>query len=212
MAVEDLVTAINDIEDNKPDAAVLILGDFNHASLDQVLPQYQQYVSCPTRGNKCLDLCYCNIKSAYKAHQRPQLGHSDHNMVYLTPTYKQKLKTSKPIVKTVKCWSNDNKDLLRGCFDCTDWSVFCDTTTDLNEAVDTVNDYIKFCVDMLIPEKQVKIYPNNKPWVTNELRSKVKAKRLLLHTGDREAAKHLQYEVDKTVTHCKEQYKNKIES
>ena len=41
------------------------------------------------------------------------------------------------------------------------------------------SDYITFCEDMIIPKKTVKIYPNNKPWVSKSLK-KLSTKRRLL--------------------------------
>jgi len=39
--------------------------DFNHVSPSSVLPSYTQYVTCPTREDKVLDLFFANIKEAY---------------------------------------------------------------------------------------------------------------------------------------------------
>ena len=58
---------------------------------------------------------------------------------------------------------------LRGCFDCTDWDVLYDDCADLDSNVDVCSGYISFCVDNIVPTKTVKIYPNNKPWVTKAL-------------------------------------------
>lgn len=38
----------------------LIAGDFNHAPPSSMLPTFTQYVTCPTRDNKTLDLFYAN--------------------------------------------------------------------------------------------------------------------------------------------------------
>ena len=43
---------------------------------------------------------------------KPPLGGSDHNSVYLHPTYNQKLKTVKPLTKTIKVWTPDTLDRL----------------------------------------------------------------------------------------------------
>lgn len=45
-------------------------------------------------------------------------------MVRLFPTYRQKLKSEKPVVKTVKRWTIEAKLELQSYFDCTDGSVF----------------------------------------------------------------------------------------
>ncbi len=41
-----------------PDAASIIAGDFNKANLRKVMPNFQQHISCPTRGPNTLDHCY----------------------------------------------------------------------------------------------------------------------------------------------------------
>ncbi len=41
-------------------------------------------------------------------------------------------------------------DCLRGCFDCTAWHVFMDTSEDLNELNYVLTDYIHFCVANVI--------------------------------------------------------------
>ncbi|KAM3850747.1 cytidine and dCMP deaminase domain-containing protein 1 [Diretmus argenteus] len=66
------------------------------------------------------------------------LGHSDHCLVHLIPTYRQKLKTAKPVVKTVKRWTPEAKQELQACFDCTDWSVFEAANDNLDDLTDTV--------------------------------------------------------------------------
>lgn len=70
-----------------------------------------------------------------------------------------------------KCWSEDSISSLQECFDCTDWQCFYDACDDINELSDTVSIYITFCVDSVIPIEMVVTYPNNKPWVTKELKS-----------------------------------------
>ncbi len=47
-----------------PDAASIIAGDFNIASLRQVMPNFLQHISCPTRGPNTLDHCYTQFKKA----------------------------------------------------------------------------------------------------------------------------------------------------
>lgn len=66
-----------------PDAMLVISGDFNHVDISTHLGGFMQYVSCPTRHNNTLDLCYINVKDAYNALALPPLGKSDHNLIYL---------------------------------------------------------------------------------------------------------------------------------
>ena len=54
--------AVARIQTRHPDAFILISGDFNHVSLSSHLTGFVQYVDCPTRENKTLDLLYANVK------------------------------------------------------------------------------------------------------------------------------------------------------
>ncbi|KAG1940176.1 hypothetical protein F2P79_016894 [Pimephales promelas] len=91
-----------------PEAAVVILGDFNHCNLELSLPGFSQYVKCGTREDRILDKCYCNVKNAYVSRAKPPLSNSDHNVVHLIPTYRTVLKSCKPHTKTVKVWTSDS--------------------------------------------------------------------------------------------------------
>ena len=82
--------------------------------------------------------CYTVIKDAYRSALRAALGPSDSNMVNLIPTYRQQLKSAKPVVSTVKRWTSEATEVLRSCFDSTDWNMFRDATNSLDEYTDTV--------------------------------------------------------------------------
>ncbi|CAB1346254.1 unnamed protein product, partial [Coregonus sp. 'balchen'] len=118
------------------------------------LPSYQQYVTCPTQNKACLDLCYGNVPGNY-----PILGGLDHNMVQLIPVYKPSA------AKTVEInsWNPEVTEVLHDCSESTDWAAPTGSADDLEEAADTVSEYIRFCEDLVIPEKKVNIFPNNKP-------------------------------------------------
>ncbi len=78
--------------------------------------------------------------------------------------------------RVIKNWTEDGISSLQACFDCTDWQCFFDATDDIDELSDAVSSYISFCVDSIIPTKNVVIFPNNKPWVTKELKSTINRK------------------------------------
>ena len=101
-AVNQLADQILAVENANPDSVVTVVGNFNHTCLSKALPRYKQHVDCPTRKDKTLDHCYTVYKGAYHASARAPLGKSDHNTVILIPAYRPKLKTVKPMKKTVK--------------------------------------------------------------------------------------------------------------
>ena len=84
-ALRQLSDTVTKFENDHPDAASIVAGDFNHTNMKTVLPKYYQHVSCPTRGDKILDHCYSTIKNAYRSMPRPHYGRSDQSSVFLVP-------------------------------------------------------------------------------------------------------------------------------
>lgn len=68
-------------------APVFLLGDFNRCNMS-LYCDLEQYVTCPTRYENTLDLCYGNVPGAYRSICRPPLGRSDHNVIHLIPKNK----------------------------------------------------------------------------------------------------------------------------
>jgi hypothetical protein len=188
-ATEAIASVALDIQQTKPEAAIVITGDFNGASLHDALPTYVQYVNFNTRGRSCLDLLYSNIKDAYKTTSLPPIGRSDHTMIYCLPTYIRKLERQKAMIKTIRQSTEVAAEQLGGCFACTDWNIFDVTTTNINEYTNVITDYIKFCEETIIPTKEIKIYPNNRPWVTNDLIHAVRKRRRLWMSGHHEESR-----------------------
>ncbi len=79
------------------------------------------------------------IKDAYHSVPRAALGLSDHCLGHLIPTYRQKLKSAKPVLRTVNRWTNQTERVLQACFDLTDWTVFEAAANDLDELTETVD-------------------------------------------------------------------------
>ncbi len=149
-ALQKLADLITDTEQKHPDSVLIILGDFNKANLSRELPKYRQHITCPTRDSNILDHCYTALKNAYHSVPRAALGLSDHCLVHLIPTYWQKLKSAKPVLRTVKRWTNEVEQDLKACFDLTDWTVFEAAATDLDELTETVTSYSSFCEDTYV--------------------------------------------------------------
>ena len=194
------------------DQAVFICGDFNTCDLSSALPNLHQYVTCSTRLDNTLDKCFGDIPEAYTTRKHPPLGRSDHNVIHLLPTYRQKLKTAGPTVKHVKQWSVDKIAELQGCFEATDWQVFFDACGENeDDLTDTITSYIQFCENIVITTKQVKVYPNTKPWVTRDLKKCLQEKHGAFLAGDRTKVRHLTKQFQSEVTKAKLEYKNKVE-
>ena len=153
----------------------------------------------------------CNIPRAYKSVALPSVGGSDHNTTQLIPAYQPRIKTEPVVRKSVKVWTTESEDALRGCYECTDWNVLNDSCADVNEAADGVCDYIRFCEDMIIPTKTTKVFPNNNPWITKSIKALLNEKKIAFRTGDREHRKRIQTRLRAELRKGQRTFKDKIE-
>ena len=101
-------------------------------------------------------------------------------------------------------------DTLRGCLDCTDWAVFVDASRDVDELTDCVTDYVSFCVDNVVPKKTVKIYSNNKPWVTKDIKQVLNKKKRAFKDRSSGDMKEIQREVQNVIRKGKKEYRKKV--
>lgn len=190
---------------------VFLLGDFDRCDVTTVLPNLEQYMTSPMRLDRMLDLCYGNIPGAYISKACPPIGRSDHNVILLLPWYRQKIKTDKIQTKIIKTWDNDSIEELRGRIESTDWNVFFKNDSDLNLLTDSISSYLTFCTDAVIPSKQVRLHPSNKPWVTKGLKICLNKKKLAFLSGDRQKVNELEKEFRQKSRLAKIDYKNKVE-
>lgn len=201
-AVSTIAKLVHRFQSICPDAPHFILGDFNTCSLSQHLA---------TRHGKTLDLCYGTIKGAYKSFPLAPLGSSDHNCVLLAPVYQPALKRGKVEHKEVALWTESAVHEFNGCLYNTNWDVFKDTCTTLDELTHTVVSYITFCEEMIIPRKTITLYPNNKPWVSKSLKNSLNRKKIAYYKGDITEQREAQKLVRNEIRLAKMQYKNKVQ-
>lgn len=111
----------------------------------------------------------------------------------------------------MKVWSEDSISSLQACFECTDWECFQEGSENIDELADIVSSYVTFCVDMVIPTKTTVTFPNNKPWVTKELKSVINKKKRTFYTGDIWEIKTVSKEVKNEIRKAKMKYRRKVE-
>ena len=77
--------------------------------------------------------------------------------------------------------------------------------------VETVSDYINFCVQSIVKTKTVTAYANNKPWLTSDLKKCLHEKKMAHINGDELTKKEKQKEFERLKWVEKQKYKNKTE-
>ena len=103
---------------------------------------------------------------------------------------------------------------LQDCFAVSDWNMFWDSSSGIEEYTTSVTGLINKCVEDVIPTVTVRTYPNQKPWITGNIRIEVKGRAAALKVRDSnpEAYNKSCYALRRTIKQAKRQYRAKIES
>lgn len=133
-ACDVIHSAIARLQTQHPSAFIAISGDFNHVTMVKTLPHFTQYVSCPTREERTLDLLYANVKEAYRSSPLPSLGRSDHNLVHLCPSYVPLVKRQPATTRTVRRWSEEYRKKL-------EWKFQQNNTREVWRGMRTINGF-----------------------------------------------------------------------
>ncbi len=211
-ALRELYGNISEQETTHPDAAFIIIGDFNKANFRTIAPKYFLHITINTRGYLVLDHSYTSFWDAYKSLPRPPFGKSNHSSVLLLPAYRQKLKQEAPALRTIQCWLDQSDAILQDCFDHVDWDMFRAASDDDIEAFsDTVTCFIRKCIEDVVPTKTIRIYPNQKAWINSDVRSALSARTSAFKSGNTDDQKQASYDLRRSIKAAKRQYKNKVE-
>lgn len=156
------------------------------------------------------------IRQAYSATSLPPLGKSNHNLVFLQPTYKPCVRKLPVTTRTFRKWTLEGSKSLKDCFECTEWNVLLEaeensSDMDINGMVGRVTDYINFCWDIVIPGRTVRCFANNKPWITGDIKALLNQKKQAFKEGDWDKIRCVQHELKKSLRQAKLDYKSKVE-
>ncbi|KAK1805357.1 hypothetical protein P4O66_019188 [Electrophorus voltai] len=210
-ALQELYGAISELQNVHPDGLFIVAGYFNHANLKSVLPKFNQRA----RKANALDLVYTNLSGAYRAEPRPHLGYSDHMSVMLIPAYRPIVRRSKPLLKQVRTWPAGAISALQDCFEQTTWITFKEAATDggtvnLEEYTTSVTVYISKCIDDVIVSKTITTRPNQKPWMTADVRMLLRTHDSAFRTGDREALRKTRAKLSRSIREAKRAHAQRI--
>ncbi len=138
------------------------------------------------------------------------MGLSDPCLVHLIPTYRQKLKSAKLVLRSIKRWTNEAERDLQACFQLTDWRVFEATATNLNELIETVTSHISLCENMCIPTRTFLSFNNDKPWFTSSSGQLRQAKEDAYRSGDKILYNQARNRLAKEIRVAKKKYPEKL--
>ncbi|KAI3368197.1 hypothetical protein L3Q82_007923 [Scortum barcoo] len=111
--------------------------------------------------------------SCTKAHHKKQNPNARASTYCINRLNKQPVTT-----RSVRRWSPEKESALRDCFNTTVWDVLLNPHgEDIEGMTHCLTDYLNFCADVVSPVKTVRCYPNNKPWVTREVKTVLNKKK-----------------------------------
>src|SRR4029434_6655919 len=111
--------------------------------------------------------------------------------------------------KTIKTWPDDASQQLQDWFETTNWDIF--KHQDLEVYTSTVLCYIKHCVDTVTVDRRIQVYPNQKPWMTKEVKVLLKERSGAFRSGDEAQYRTARANLRRGIREAKTAYKRRIE-
>ena len=87
-----------------------------------------------------------------------------------------------------------------------------ESSTSIDQATNVITSYIRFCEDNIVSKKSIKIFPNNKPWVTKRIKNTLNDKKIAFQSGSLVDRKIVQARLRNELKEGKRKYKTKIEN
>ena len=158
-----------------PNCGFVIVGNFNRLNTAPLQNHFKlkQLVKFPTRGQTMLDLFLTNMYDYFSAPESfPPFGLSDHATVIMKPKIRvPNQHTRKSII--IRDVRESNKASLGRYFAGIDWSCVTDQIT-CEDQLQVFTDIVVNGLSNIMPERTIKIYPEDAPWLS------VKLKKLIL--------------------------------
>ena len=103
--------------------------------------------------------------------------------------------------RSIQKWSDDTDATLQNCFASTDWNMFGDSYNGIEEYITSVTCFITKCINDVVPTVSVRAYPNQKPWITGNIRTELKGRAAAFkeRDSDPEAYKKSLYALRRTI-------------
>ncbi len=76
---------------------------------------------------------------------------------------------------------------------------------DIDRMVDCTTDYIILSRDIVVPDRTVRFYSNNKPWITSDIKALFYQTNKALRKGDREKLRCVQHQLKRRLMQEKEE-------
>ncbi len=106
-------------------------------------------------------------------------------------------------------WPNDASQQLQDCFENTNWDIF--KHLDLEEYTSTILCYIKHSVGTVTVDRHIQVYPNQKSWMTKEVKVLLKERNSAFRSGDVVRYRAARANLERGIREAKTAHKRKID-
>ena len=170
---DHLFQTLTVIESEFPNCGVILTGDFNRRNISRLLNHFclKQIVKIPTRKVATLDLIITNMHKYYNSPQGfPAFGLSDHNTIVAFPkNLSQRINTKK--VVTIRDKRISQKAEMGRYLAAIDWSSLFASLDTCEDMWNVFHAVVQSGLDILMPIKQIRIHPDDAPWMNQGLKS-----------------------------------------
>ena len=194
-----LCSGIDHILCKHPSSGLFVIGDFNQFPDGHLTSQYRlkQMVKTGKRGEKILDKCYSNAAIYYEIPRiLPQVGKSDHNIVFFSPAPHVKRDKGTKIKTHKRIQGRNEKALFVNALQTVDWSPLF-TLESCAEQFNYFNLVMSQLIDTYLPIKEVTIHTNDKPWVTDSFKDLIIRRQAALSANNRSLYNRLRNKINR---------------
>lgn len=202
---QHLLESMDLLHTKYPDIGFAIMGDFNRMTVNNIVKNcnLKQLVKFPTRGNATLDLIMSNFSFHYRDPvPMSALGKSDHVCVLWRPEvqgigikHQSTKRTYRPMkdsqLREFGMWIQE-----------LDWSNVLQAENTQQKA-DALYESLQGAVDTFFPMQTVKVHNNNKPWMSQRVKSLVKKRQVAFRSGKVEVYNKLRNKVQREIKKAK---------
>ena len=204
--MDHIAHTVASVKTRFPHCGVMICGDFNRAKITSLCSKgMKQVVQSPTRGQAVLDLIITDVFKFYKnTAMLPPIGKSDHNSILWEPDTAHKIKPN-----TVSVISRPMPDSAIQRFghwiSAYSWRPVLDLSC-AQAKTTAFYDIIHEQVDKHFPTRRSKRCSNDKPWVTDKVRSLIRKRQDAYKKGKEALWKTLRNSVNRAVIQAKQSF------
>ena len=204
-----LFNSLAKVEGLFPGCAVFMAGDFNQLDVKPLMLSFQmkQLIQHPTRGSNILDLVLTNLHKYYEPRSveiLPPFGLSDHKSIVILPKIRQSELPHKRVI--VKRDTRPSRKMELGRYlSQVNWSLIENINT-CQEKYDFFSRIILTGLNTIMPERAIKVYSNDVPWITTDLKRLITLRQRALSSGKSDLFKFYRNKVNKTRKLCRAKF------